>query len=153
MVMVVFFAMAPANITPTAIPSGMLCNVTASIIINVFFFFVDFISDNFSMKLLVISKKKTPVISPIVAGSHGIILASLDSSIAGNINDQMEAAIITPEAKPNSIFSFLVLFWFFMKNTIAEPRVVPIRGISIPNVTCIFTLPMIIYSVVMLWLL
>lgn len=53
-------------------------------------------------------------------------------SIDGISSDHTDAAIITPEANPNSIFCILSGISFFMKNTKDEPSMVPIKGIIIP---------------------
>ena len=44
--------------------------------------------------------------------------------------DHTDAAIITPAANPKSIFSNFGAIRFFKKNTMAEPRDVPIKGIA-----------------------
>lgn len=46
--------------------------------------------------------------------------------------NQIDAATITPAAKPASERCTILLSDFFIKNTHAEPSVVPIKGISIP---------------------
>jgi len=45
-----------------------------------------------------------PAAKPNAAGSHSTVPLSLASSTEGRISDQMDAAIITPEAKPKSNF-------------------------------------------------
>jgi hypothetical protein len=52
--------------------------------------------------------------------------------MAGMSNDHTEAAIITPEAKPNSDFCNLGDMSFFMKKTKAAPSMVPNKGINKP---------------------
>ena len=52
--------------------------------------------------------------------------------MAGMSNDQTEAAIITPDAKPNSDFRNLGDMSFFMKKTKAAPSMVPNKGINKP---------------------
>ena len=60
--------------------------------------------------------------------------------IAGTINDQIEAAIITPAANPNNIFSNFSLIVSFKKKTKNEPKTVPIKGIVTPtNIVLILT--------------
>jgi hypothetical protein len=49
-----------------------------------------------------------------------------------------EAATITPDAKPNSDFCSLCDMSFFMKNTKAEPSMVPSRGIKRPIIMLMF---------------
>ena len=58
-------------------------------------------------------------------------------SIDGINNDHTDAAIITPDANPNKIFSTFLFISFFIKNTIAAPSVVPINGITKPKNICI----------------
>ena len=53
-----------------------------------------------------------------------------DISIDGISKDHTDAAIITPAANPKSIFSNFGAIRFFKKNTMAEPRDVPIKGIA-----------------------
>ena len=50
-------------------------------------------------------------------------------SMLGMSSDQMEAATITPEAKPKRVFCNFAGISSFMKNTKPEPRVVPMNGI------------------------
>lgn len=67
-------------------------------------------------------------------------------SMDGMSNDHTEAAIITPEANPNSAFSTLLFILFFITNTMAAPRVVPINGTIIPVVKFI-SFPPLKYSI------
>ena len=78
------------------------------------------------------NKNIIPKIKPIVAGKKLSLPILSDKLIAGINKDHIEAAIITPEAKPNKYFSNLLLILFFKKNTNEEPNVVPIKGIIIP---------------------
>ena len=57
-------------------------------------------------------------------------LLPFDISIDGISKDHTDAAIITPAANPKSIFSNFGAIRFFKKNTMAEPRDVPIKGIA-----------------------
>jgi hypothetical protein len=52
--------------------------------------------------------------------------------MAGRSRLQKDAATITPAAKPVKAFSTLGCIFPFKKNTHAEPKAVPIKGISIP---------------------
>ena len=54
-------------------------------------------------------------------------------SIAGINKDQILAATITPEAIPEKHLDKSSFFLFLTKNTTAEPKVVPKKGISNPN--------------------
>ena len=129
----------PAKTTPTAIPSGILWRVTARININDLFKWEGFPSGlslltcKCGMIVSRINKKPIPNKNPIAAGSHWIFKLE-DISIAGIKSDQTDAAIITPEAKPNKAFCILGFMSFFKKKTNADPNVVPIKGINIPIV-------------------
>ena len=61
----------------------------------------------------------------------------LDCSIAGINRLQMDAATMTPAAKPVSARWMLSLSAFLMKNTHAAPSDVPRNGIRIPQKACI----------------
>ena len=88
----------PANATPTAIPSGMLCKVTA--IKSIIF------SPSFGSFPVFKSKSGTsasksiidpvPARKPVTAGIHDPA-----ASIDGNKSDQTDAAVITPAANPS----------------------------------------------------
>lgn len=52
-------------------------------------------------------------------------------------SDQIDAAIITPAAKPKSSFSTHAGIFLRIKNTIAEPSVVPMNGMISPQKTSI----------------
>ena len=104
-------AIAEPNNTPTAMPSGILCNVTAT--------------DNIVVRCHCLrcgkpsglsapickcgisvsnnNRNSIPATKPIAAGIHSLPPDSTDISIAGKINDHILAATITPEAKPNSV--------------------------------------------------
>ena len=133
--------MAPATTTPTAKPSGTLWSVTAKNILNVLlkeFFLIP------SSCLLIwmwgtikssINKNPIPTKKPI-AGISQLLKSPLSYvSIAGWSKLQMDAAIITPDAKPKSIFCNFGFISFFKKNTIALPKVVPASGISNASTT------------------
>ena len=64
-------------------------------------------------------------------------------AIAGISSDHTDAATITPDAKPSNVFCNRTDISPFMKNTKAEPSIVPSNGISNPmiNVVVIFYLP------------
>ena len=63
---------------------------------------------------------------------------SCAKSIEGIKRDHTDAAIITPDANPKSVFSNPLFILFFIKNTIADPSVVPIKGIANPQTNSIF---------------
>ena len=73
-----------------------------------------------------------PIQKPINAGRKDNLPMLSDCSIAGINRLQIDAATITPAAKPASERCTISLSDFFIKNTHAEPSVVPIKGISIP---------------------
>ena len=60
-----------------------------------------------------------------------------DCSMAGISRLQIDAATITPAAKPASARCTKSPRDLFIKNTHAEPSAVPIKGIKIPNNTSI----------------
>ncbi len=70
----------------------------------------------------------------MAAGSTDHAPLPVSISIDGMSSDQTEAAIITPEAKPNNDFCSLGDMSFFMKKTKAAPSMVPSIGINKPIV-------------------
>ena len=70
-------------------------------------------------------------------------------SIAGISSDHTDAATITPDAKPSNDFCNRAEISSFMKNTKAEPSIVPSSGISSPiiNVVVIVCKGIIIYGI------
>ena len=60
-------------------------------------------------------------------------------SIDGISSDHTDAATITPEAKPSNVFYSLTDISFFMKNTKAEPSIVPSSGISSPMINVVIS--------------
>ena len=88
-----------------------------------------------------INKKIIPMAKPIKAGNQlNLPYRSFDDSIDGIINDQIDAAIITPPAKPNNVFSNFGLILSFKKKTHAAPNVVPINGMIKHNIICVIFL-------------
>jgi hypothetical protein len=79
-----------------------------------------------------INRNPIPDKKPTLAGSQAILPCSSAISIAGINNDQIDAAIITPEANPNNSFWMEGLISFFTKKTIDAPKVVPKKGIIKP---------------------
>ena len=69
----------------------------------------------------------------MAAGTTLHLPLSASISIAGMSNDQTDAATITPEAKPNSVFCTRGDKPSFMKKTNAAPSMVPKRGMSKPK--------------------
>ena len=79
------------------------------------------------------SKNSTPTQKPIRAGRKDSLPIPSDCSIAGISKLQIDAATITPAAKPASERCTKSPSDFFIKNTHAAPSVVPRNGISIPR--------------------
>ena len=129
---------APANTTPTAIPSGRLWMVTARASIAVF--------DRCERKPSGLSvpicrcgvsssmsnRNPIPNKKPTAAGNTAHLPLLTSISIAGISNDHTEAATITPDAKPNSDFCNRTDISSRIKNTNAEPSIVPNSGINSP---------------------
>ena len=129
----------PANTTPTAMPSGILCSVTAntsmaerpSVVCG-----PSGLSESMCRCGMISSsksRKPMPSRKPAAAGSHSIPPCAAVSSIAGMSSDQTDAAIITPEAKPSRAFCRAGFISPLRKNAIAAPSVVPAKGISRPS--------------------
>ena len=120
----------PAKRIPTAMPSGMLCSVTASAITSVPHLPV-------SLCILVMSRSRIirnsmPIQKPATAGMNASLPNVSDCSIDGMSRLQTEAAVMMPAAKPFSVFCVLPLRECRIKNTQAAPRVVPKSGNKIP---------------------
>ena len=135
----------PANIAPTAIPSGILCIVTASISIVVLFSFVSLLNLKYGTIMSINSRNNIPDAKPIDGKIHAIFSFASSISIAGINSDHTLAAIITPDANPNKNLSNSFFMFFFIKKTSAEPRVVPINGRSKPTDIFIIS-PVVFYS-------
>jgi hypothetical protein len=73
-----------------------------------------------------------PIKKPRVAGKKAKAPKKAEASIAGIRRLQIDAAIITPAAKPERNREREPLGSPFKKNTAAEPIMVPIKGIKIP---------------------
>ena len=100
----------PARTMPTAIPSGILCSVTASISIRFFPIAegrpsgrAEFVC-RCGIRLSNSSMNPMPIRKP-TTGSHAAVLPAASAmSIDGISSDHTEAAIITPAAKPRRRF-------------------------------------------------
>ena len=136
----------PANTTPTAMPSGMLCSVTARTSIVVFFREVFGPSASCvprcrcGITRSITSKNAMPKSMPVAAGTNANRPIPAAISIDGIKSDQTDAATMTPDAKPSSPFCSSSLSLSFKKNTHAEPSVVPTSGIINPQKTVILPL-------------
>ena len=72
-----------------------------------------------------------------IVSDHASLSALI--SIAGMSNDHTDAATITPEAKPSNDFCSRMDISSFIKNTKAEPSIVPNSGIRSPMVIVIIS--------------
>lgn len=124
---------ARAKAIPTAMPSGILCIVTAKKNRKLRFCLGVLNVLNLSNKKSVSNRKIPPNKNPKLATIHPCVPCACALSMAGNNKDQMLAAIITPEAKPNNTRSKLLLGGFFKNITNAEPMVVRIKGNIVPK--------------------
>ena len=70
--------------------------------------------------------------NPVAAGIKASLPISCDISMAGISSDHIDAATITPEAKPNISFLGLLPISCFIKKTVAAPSAVPKNGIVSP---------------------
>lgn len=73
-----------------------------------------------------------PMINPTAAGTKESLPIDFDCSREGSKRLQIDAAAITPPAKPVRILRTLSLRFLRIKNTQAEPSTVPRKGINIP---------------------
>ena len=79
-----------------------------------------------------------PSQKPATAGIKAKLPISADCSIAGINRLQIEAATITPAAKPVRLRCTSGFSSFFMKKTQAAPKVVPAKGINNPCQILVF---------------
>ena len=134
-------AMSPAYTIPTAIPSGILCRVTAKTIMVVRgspllgpSAFSSFMC-KWGIRVSKSNRNKIPIQNPITAGTNAHLPIALVCSIAGIIRLQTDAATITPAANPVKALWTAVLKFLFMKKTQPAPAEVPINGINSPHTT------------------
>ena len=138
MVMVPLSASRPAKATPTAMPSGILCSVTANTSMVLFFQLPLGPSGSsasrcrWGISRSRASRNPIPRQKPTAAGINASFPMPSLISMAGISKDHTEAAIITPEAKPRSPFCTTRRIPCRRKYTQAAPAVVPINGIIIP---------------------
>ena len=76
-----------------------------------------------------------PIQNPITAGTKDHFPKLSDCSIEGSSRLQIEAAVITPAANPVSVRCREIFNFLFIKNTPADPRTVPAKGINNPCIT------------------
>ena len=134
---------APAKTTPTAIPSGRLWMVTARASIAVFDRCARIPSGlsvpmcKWGVSSSISNRNPIPNRKPTAAGNTAHLPLSIPMSIAGISSDHTDAATITPDAKPNNDFCNRSEISFFIKNTKAEPSIVPSSGISNPIINIV----------------
>ena len=137
-VMPLFPESTPAKTTPTAIPSGMLWRVTANtnMVVRLIFTLGPSVSLLLTCKWGIVSsnsnRNRIPNQKPIKAGKKANFPIFSDCSIDGIIRLHIDAATITPAAKPVNIFWIFIFKSFFINNTQAAPKDVPKKGINIP---------------------
>ena len=125
----------PAYTTPTAIPSGILCSVTANTSFTVRDRELDMPSDSllslcrWGMMWSSSRINSTPNQNPTRAGRKASLSMAFDCSMAGIIRLQMEAATMTPAANPVKARSTFQCRLPRIKNTQPAPSTVPIKGI------------------------
>ena len=78
-----------------------------------------------------------PSQKPTAAGMNASRPRPSDCSMAGMSKLQIDAATMTPAAKPVKARCTPSCSVFFMKNTQADPSVVPAKGIRMPGKHCI----------------
>ena len=130
----------PAYTTPTAMPSGMLWMVTARSMSVLRWRFdlrpsgrVSFSPRwRWGSRLSSSSRNRIPSQKPTNAGTQARRPMADDSSIAGTMRLQTDAATITPAANPVSARSTAWLSRPRMRKTMAAPAVVPASGIARP---------------------
>ena len=127
-------AISAANTAPMAMPSGMLCKVTASTIIVVLCRLQRCPSASSlprcrcGMSQSNSNKNAMPPIKPQTAGRKESRPSAEDISMAGMSSDHTLAATITPEAKPSSAFCTRAFICRRITKTHAAPALVPING-------------------------
>ena len=134
---------APAKTTPTAIPSGRLWMVTARASMAVLERWERMPSGlsvpmcRWGVSSSMSKRKPMPKRKPTAAGRTDHLPLSASISMAGISSDHTDAATITPEAKPSSAFCKRTDISPRMKNTKAEPSIVPSRGIRSPMMSVV----------------
>ena len=83
------------------------------------------------------SKKPMPSQNPMAAGKNASRPRFSACSIAGISRLQIDAATMTPAAKPVKARCTPSCSVFFIKNTQAAPSVVPANGIRMPGRYCV----------------
>lgn len=83
------------------------------------------------------SKKAIPTKKPTKAGTMRRRPWSAHISIDGMMSDHIDAATITPEAKPSNAFCRRAGISLRIKNTNPEPKTVPKSGINKPIIVSV----------------
>ena len=148
---------APADVDkakdrPTAMPSGMLCSVTANTSIVVLFREL-FGPSGSSLPgcrcgsaLSSASRNRPPNTKPPPAGSHSGIPSSFACSMLGIKRLQTEAAIITPAAKPRKADCIPCFISLRIKKIVAAPRAVIKNVNPVPIAASIYGFVIVIKS-------
>ena len=87
------------------------------------------------------SRNNIPIQKPVAAGTKDSFPSPSACSSAGTIRLHMEAATMTPLAKPVSALCTRPSSSFFIKKTMADPSTVPAKGISNPKMVFKFMSP------------
>ncbi len=125
--------------TPTAMPSGKLCIVTASdsmAVLESRDFTPSGLSESiwrWGVSVSISKRKPMPHRKPTAAGTTHSFPLLAPISILGMSSDHIDAATITPDAKPSSGFCKRCDISPRMRNTNAAPIVVPRNGIKSAN--------------------
>lgn len=110
------------KLTPTARPSGILCNGIMPISKIVRFFVLACDSFLSSIRLLMVINKP-PIKNPVVGNSQEFCQSSLERLIAGMMSDQIDAEVINPALVLSMISSARLLIDLKQKTT-AAPKAV-----------------------------
>ena len=141
-VMATFPESQPANTMPTAMPSGKLCKVTASVSIVVRLSFalgpsgVELPKCKCGVILSRMNRKMMPAQKPTVAGTNANLPMGLLASIAGRSKLHTEAATMTPAANESKARLRFMPICLRIKKTQAAPNTVPKNGIVKPWAIC-----------------
>ena len=131
---------ATAKARPTAMPSGMLCSVTASTTMVVRFRWAGGPSGS-SLPMCRWGSRRSssirntpPSTKPPPAASSALWPCSSAISMAGMSSDHTDAAIITPAAKPRKARCSPAPMSFLNKNTVPAPSTVAKQVAPVPSI-------------------
>ena len=129
---------APANASPTAMPSGMLCSVTANTSMVVLRQ-CDGRPSGVSLPMCRCgrmrsntNKKSAPIAKPPATGQMTFLPSASNCSMAGKSNEKTAAAVMTPAANPKKICCVFCDMSFRKKNTVAAPSTVARQVAPVP---------------------